>query len=281
MENEEILRIVGFFGVLTVVALWEIIAPRRALSTRKGTRWFANLSMIAIATLLVRLTFPLLPVGMAILAGEQGWGVLNLIAAPTWLKVTIAVITLDLVIYLQHVLFHFLPVLWRLHRMHHTDLDLDASSGNRFHPLEIVISTAIKLGAVLLIGASPLAVLLFEILLNATATFNHGNIRIPIGIDRWLRTVLVTPDMHRVHHSIIPRETNSNFGFSLPWWDYLGGTYRAQPSAGHLGMTIGLKEFRDPAELSLPRLLIQPFYPLRKENDEAIPTKIKTPDEND
>jgi sterol desaturase/sphingolipid hydroxylase (fatty acid hydroxylase superfamily) len=259
MENEGILRIVSFFGVLSIIALWEIIPPRRALTTRKRQRWFANLSMIAIATLLVRFTFPLLPVGLAILAQEHGWGILNLISLPPWLAVALAVIALDLVIYLQHVLFHFLPVLWRLHRMHHTDLDLDASSGNRFHPLEIVISIGIKLGAILVIGASPLAVLLFEILLNATSIFNHGNIRIPLGIDRCLRTLLVTPDMHRVHHSIIPRETNSNFGFNLPWWDYLCGTYRAQPSAGHLEMTIGLKEFRDPARLTLPRLLIQPF----------------------
>ena len=259
MENEGVLRIVSFFGVLSIIALWEIVAPRRALTTRKGPRWFANLSMIAIATLLVRFTFPLLPVGLAILAEEHGWGILNLISLPPWLAVALAVIALDLLIYLQHVLFHFLPVLWRLHRMHHTDLDLDASSGNRFHPLEIVISIGIKLGAILLIGASPLAVLLFEILLNATSTFNHGNIRIPLGIDRWLRTVLVTPDMHRVHHSILSRETNSNFGFSLPWWDYLGGTYRAQPSAGHLEMTIGLKEFRDPTRLTLLRLLVQPF----------------------
>lgn len=281
MENEGLLRIASFFAVLSIIALWEIVAPRRVLTTRKGPRWFANLSMIAIATLLVRNIFPLLPVGMAIMAQARGWGILNIFAPPPWLAMTIAVMALDLVIYLQHVLFHFLPVLWRLHRMHHTDLDLDASSGNRFHPLEIVISTAIKLGAILLIGASPLAVLLFEILLNATATFNHGNIRIPIGIDRWLRTFLVTPDMHRVHHSIIPHETNSNFGFNLPWWDYLGGTYCAQPGAGHLGMTIGLKEFRDPVALSLPRLLIQPFCTIPKMHDEAIPTKIKTPAEND
>ena len=260
MENEGLLRIVSFFGVLAIIALWEIVAPRRALTTGKGQRWFANLSMIAIATLLVRFTFPLLPVGMALMAQERSWGILNLVAVPPWLGVALAVVALDLVIYLQHVLFHFLPVLWRLHRMHHTDLDLDASSGNRFHPLEIVISIVIKLGAIMIIGASPLAVLLFEILLNATATFNHGNIRIPLGIDRWLRTVLITPDMHRVHHSILPRETNSNFGFSLPWWDYLGGTYRSQPDAGHLEMTIGLKEFRDPARLTLPRLLVQPFY---------------------
>lgn len=259
MENEEFLRIASFFGALSLIALWEMVAPRRALSTDKGQRWVANLSMIAIATFMARLIFPLLPVGLALLAQEHGWGILNLVAVPPWLGVTLAVIALDLVIYLQHVLFHFLPVLWRLHRMHHSDLDLDASSANRFHPLEIVISIGIKLGAILLLGASPLAVLLFEIILNATATFNHGNIRIPLGIDRWLRTVLVTPDMHRVHHSILPRETNSNFGFSLPWWDYLGGTYRAQPSAGHLEMTIGLKEFRDPARLNLPRLLVQPF----------------------
>ena len=259
MTQEEFLRIASFFSVLAIVALWEIITPRRPLTTHKGQRWFANLSMIAIATLLVRFTFPLLPVGMALMAQERGWGILNFAAVPPWLAVALAVITLDLVIYLQHVLFHFLPVLWRLHRMHHSDLDLDASSGNRFHPLEIVISIVIKLGAITVIGAPPLAVLLFEILLNATSTFNHGNIRIPLGIDRWLRTVLVTPDMHRVHHSIIPRETNSNFGFNLPWWDYLGGTYRAQPDAGHLEMTIGLKKFRDPTQLTLPHLLVQPF----------------------
>ena len=259
MEQDAIIRIGTFVGVLSFIALWEIIAPRRALTTGKGKRWFANLSMVVIANLVVRLVFPLLPIGLAFMAQENGWGILNLVALPPWLAVTLAVIVLDLVIYLQHVLFHFLPVLWRLHRMHHSDLDLDASSGSRFHPLEIVISIGIKLAAILLIGASPLAVLLFEILLNATSTFNHGNIRIPLGIDRWLRTVLVTPDMHRVHHSIIPRETNSNFGFSLPWWDYLGGTYRAQPSAGHLEMTIGLKEYRDPARLTLIHLLIQPF----------------------
>lgn len=259
MENEVFIRVVSFLGVLSIIALWEIIAPRRALTTRKGQRWFANLSMIAIATLLARLTLPLLPVGMAILAQEHGWGIFNNVTVPPWLAMMIAILALDLVIYLQHVLFHFLPVLWRLHRMHHSDLDLDASTGNRFHPLEIVISIGIKLGAILIIGASPLAVLLFEILLNAAATFNHGNIHIPLGIDRWLRTVLVTPDMHRVHHSILPRETNSNFGFSLSWWDYLCGTYRAQPSAGHLEMTIGLKEFRESAKLTLPRLLVQPF----------------------
>lgn len=264
MENEVFLRIASFVGILSLIAMWEIVAPRRPLTTRKGSRWLANLSMIAIATFIIRFTFPLLPVGLAILAREQGWGILNLISLPSWLAVTIALLALDLVIYLQHVMFHFLPVLWRLHRMHHSDLDLDASSGNRFHPMEIMISIGIKLGAVLIIGPSPFAVLLFEILLNAAAIFNHGNIRIPLGIDRWLRTVLVTPDMHRVHHSIIPRETNSNFGFSLSWWDFLCGTYRTQPSAGHLEMTIGLKEYRNPDRLTLPRLLVQPFERVRR-----------------
>ena len=259
MDNEVLLRIASFVGILSLIGLWEMVAPRRPLTTRKGPRWLANLSMIAIATLIIRFTFPLLPVGLAIIAREQGWGILNLISLPSWLAVTIALLALDLVIYLQHVMFHFLPILWRLHRMHHSDLDLDASSGNRFHPLEIMISIGIKLGAVLIIGPSPFAVLLFEILLNAAAIFNHGNIRIPLGIDRWLRTVVVTPDMHRVHHSILPRETNSNFGFSLSWWDFLFGTYRAQPGAGHLEMTIGLKEYRHPARLTLPRLLVQPF----------------------
>ena len=168
-------------------------------------------------------------------------------------------VLLDFVIYLQHVLFHNLPLLWRIHRMHHTDLDLDVTSGNRFHPLEIIISLGIKLAAILLTGAPALAVLAFEIILNATSMFNHGNITIPQPVDHWLRKLVVTPDMHRVHHSIIPRETNSNYGFNLPWWDRLCGTYRDQPDGGHEGMTIGLKEFRDPRALTLPRLLILPF----------------------
>ncbi len=169
---------------------------------------------------------------------------------------------LDLVIYLQHVLFHYLPTLWRLHRMHHVDLDIDVTTGNRFHPLEIVISIGIKLVAIALLGPPAIAVIIFEVVLNASAQFNHGNVRIPERIDRLLRLFVVTPDMHRVHHSIIPRETNSNFGFNVPWWDRLLGTYRAQPEQGHLGMTIGLKEYRDPAKLSLGRLLLLPVtYP--------------------
>jgi sterol desaturase/sphingolipid hydroxylase (fatty acid hydroxylase superfamily) len=259
MQKEQLIRLAFFFGILGLVAVWEVVAPRRALTDRKGRRWFSNLALVAIDTAAVRFLVPVLPVGMAYLAQQRGWGLLNLFVLPDWCKIVLAVAALDFVIYLQHVLFHFLPILWRVHRMHHTDLDIDVTTGNRFHPIEIVISIGIKLAAVTLLGPPAGAVLIFEVVLNSTAQFNHGNIRMPETIDRWLRLVVVTPDMHRVHHSVIPRETNSNFGFNLPWWDRLCGTYRPQPELGHAGMSIGLKEFRDPAKLSLPRLLIQPF----------------------
>lgn len=261
-SDEEITRLGCFLGVLAIVAIGEIIAPRRPLTDNKRRRWFANLSLVVIGTAAVRYFLPILPVGMAIKAHESGWGIMNAINLPLWSKTILAVVVLDFVIYLQHVLFHFLPLLWRLHRMHHTDLDIDVTTGNRFHPFEIVISTVVKLAAVTFIGPPPVAVVAFEVLLNATSQFNHGNIRLPEALDRWLRLVVVTPDMHRVHHSVIPRETNSNFGFNLPWWDRLSGTYRPRPEQGHTDMTIGLKEFRDPARLTLGQLLIQPF--LRK-----------------
>ncbi|WP_298437106.1 sterol desaturase family protein [Geobacter sp.] len=259
MEGEVAIRLGFFFGVLAAVAAWEVIAPRRPLTDRKGRRWFANLSLAAIDTSLARLALPVLPLDMAMRAREGGWGILNAFVLPQWVGIVVAVIVLDLVIYLQHVLFHFLPIFWRLHRMHHTDLDVDVTTGNRFHPLEIIVSQGIKLAAVALLGAPVTAVIAFEVTLNATSMFNHGNIRIPPALDRWLRLVVVTPDMHRVHHSIVPHETNSNFGFNLPWWDRLAGTYRPQPEGGHGGMTIGLKEFRSPEMLTLPRLLVQPF----------------------
>jgi sterol desaturase/sphingolipid hydroxylase (fatty acid hydroxylase superfamily) len=259
MQKEQIIRLSFFFGVLAFVAVWEVIAPRRALTHSKTRRWFTNLSLVVIDTAVVRFSLPFLPVGMAYLAREQGWGIFNIVVLPGWIKIVLAVVALDFVIYIQHVLFHFLPILWRLHRMHHTDLDLDVTSGNRFHPIEIVISIGIKLTAVALIGPPALAVVVFEVVLNATAQFNHGNIRLPGTIDRWLRLFVVTPDMHRVHHSVVPRETNSNFGFSLPWWDRLCGTYRPQPELGHTGMNIGLKEFQDPTKLTLLRLLMLPF----------------------
>ena len=219
-------------------------------------------------TLLVRILFPTTAVGLALVAEARGFGLLNVIRLPDWLALLAAVVVLDLAIYLQHVLFHAVPALWRLHRMHHADLEFDVTTGLRFHPIEIVLSMLIKFAVVVAIGAPALSVLVFEVLLNATSMFNHTNMRIPTRIDRVLRWLVVTPDMHRVHHSILARETNSNFGFNLPWWDRLFGTYRAQPAAGHEEMTIGIEQFRDPLELRLDRMLAQPFrgdpgpYPL-------------------
>jgi len=259
MPYERTVRLLCFFVTLAAMAAWEVVAPRRPLTVGKPLRWFANLSLVAIDTATVRLLLPLLPVGMAVAARERGWGLLNIVAVPAPVGIALAVVMLDFVIYLQHRMFHGVPLLWRLHRMHHTDLDIDVTTGNRFHPLEIIISMGIKVAAVALLGAPAAAVVAFEVALNATSQFNHGNVRMHLPLDRWLRLLVVTPDMHRVHHSVVPRETDSNFGFNLPWWDRLCGTYRPQPAAGHDGMTIGLREFRDPAQLTLLRLLVQPF----------------------
>ena len=259
MQIEQIIRLSVFAGVLLLVALWEILAPRRPLKENKRRRWCTNISLIVIDTTVVRLMFPIVPVALAQVAETRGWGVFNVVQSPLWLRVLLCFLLLDFIIYVQHLLFHHTPLLWRLHRMHHTDLDLDVTSGNRFHPLEIVVSMLIKLAAIVILGAPALAVLVFEVTLNACAMFNHGNITLPAAIDRLLRLFMVTPDMHRVHHSTIVRETNSNFGFNFPWWDRLCGTYRPQPEKGHLDMTIGLKEYRDPRRLTLFRLLVQPF----------------------
>ncbi|GGB51257.1 sterol desaturase [Oceanisphaera marina] len=258
-EYEPWIRLGCFAGVLMVMMLWECWAPRRPQHIGRLTRWPNNLLLVVINTLLLRLFFPLAAVGAALLASEHDWGLLNLWPVPFWFSLLLSMLALDLLIYWQHRLFHALPWLWRLHRVHHADLEFDVTTGLRFHPFEIVLSMLLKLAAVILLGAPALAVLLFEVLLNATAMFNHGNIRLPKRLDTMLRLLLVTPDMHRVHHSVIPRETDSNFGFNLPWWDRLFGTYQAQPQAGQLGMTIGLKQFREPGELRLHRLLLQPF----------------------
>ncbi len=259
MQIEQSIRLSVFAGVLLLVALWEIIAPRRPLQDNKIRRWLANLSLVVIDTISVRVLFPILPVALAQIAETRGWGLFNALQMTFWLKIILSILILDFIIYLQHLLFHFNPILWRLHRMHHTDLDLDVTSGNRFHPLEIIISMLIKMAAISVLGAPAQAVLAFEVVLNACAMFNHGNIKLPAALDRLLRLFIVTPDMHRVHHSVIVRETNSNFGFNLPWWDRICGTYRSQPEKGHLDMTIGLKEYRDPKKLTLLRLLVQPF----------------------
>ena len=259
MEHESGIRLGFFFGVLAAMALWEWLAPRRRLTVGKPLRWSSNLGLVFIDTLALRLLLPLTATGMAWLAQERGWGILNNLSLPPGLKIALAVAALDLIIYLQHAMFHAIPAFWRLHMVHHTDLDFDVTTGVRFHPVEILLSMGIKLAAIVVLGPSALAVILFEVLLNGTSMFNHGNVCLPLWIDRALRLFVVTPEMHRVHHSVLMRETNSNYGFNLPWWDRLLGTYRAQPAAGHEGMTIGLGYFRDPRHLTLPRLLLLPF----------------------
>jgi sterol desaturase/sphingolipid hydroxylase (fatty acid hydroxylase superfamily) len=258
--HEAAIRLSAFFGIFALTALWELAAPRRALTVSKAQRWGSNLGLLVLNTLLLRLLFPAAAVGVAAVAAEQGWGLLNVYPLHPFLAVVIAVVALDFAIWLQHVMVHAIPALWRLHRVHHADLDYDLTTGARFHPLEILLSMLIKFATILVLGPSVVAVVIFEVLLNATAMFNHGNVRLPLALDRWLRWVLVTPDMHRVHHSIEDDETNSNFGFNLSIWDRLFGTYRDQPRAGHLGMTIGIREHRDPREVDrLPGMLALPF----------------------
>lgn len=257
-DYEALIRVAFFLGILVAMALWELAAPRRRQEIPRLLRWTNNIGVVIIDTILVRLTFPILAVGLAIFAQERGWGLLNVLEAPVWLSIIVSVLVLDLAIYLQHVMFHAVPAFWRLHRMHHADIEIDVSTGLRFHPLEILLSMGIKLAVVAALGPPAIAVLIFEVLLNATSMFNHSNIKIPAPIDRGLRLIVVTPDMHRVHHSIEQRETNSNFGFNLPWWDRLLGTYRAQPEKGHLDMTIGIEQFRTRRDLWLDRMLIQP-----------------------
>lgn len=259
MNNEILIRLGFFFGVLVLMATWETMAPRRILGFPRKLRWSGNLGIILLNNLTARLLFPLMPASLAFLAHERGWGLLNHLDLPYWLALGIALVWMDFAIYLQHVMFHAFRIFWRVHRMHHTDLDYDVTTGLRFHPIEIFLSLLIKLAVVALIGPPPTAVLIFEVLLNATSMFNHGNVRISTPVDRVLRLFVVTPDMHRVHHSVIERETNSNYGFNLPWWDRLFGTYRKQPAMGHEGMTIGLDAFRDPKMLRLHWLLVIPF----------------------
>jgi sterol desaturase/sphingolipid hydroxylase (fatty acid hydroxylase superfamily) len=259
LANEPGVRLAMFAAVFAVMAAAEVLAPRRPQTIGRVQRWPSNLAIVAVDAALVRLVFPLSATAFALLVEARGFGLLNAWALPAWLAVPAAVIVLDLVIYLQHVLFHAVPALWRLHRMHHADLEFDVTTGARFHPIEIVLSLIIKLAAIAALGAPALAVLLFEVLLNATATFNHANVRLPEVLDRRLRWLVVTPDMHRVHHSVVTAETNSNFGFNLPWWDRLLGTYKEEPAAGQLGMVIGIDSIREPSEQRLDRMLTQPF----------------------
>ena len=260
MNLEITIRLSFFTSIFILLAVWELLKPRRELGTSKKLRWFNNLVIMLLDTVIVRLLFPLLPVSMALFSQERGWGLLNGLDVPYLLEVVIAVIILDFVVYLQHMLFHATPILWRFHMVHHVDLDLDVTSGVRFHPIEIILSMGIKLTAVGLLGLPALAVLIFEILLNGTSLFNHSNVFIPLNVDRIIRLLIVTPDMHRVHHSVILRETDSNYGFTLSCWDRLLGTYRAQPAKGHQGMTIGISRFFDEKRQTLLWLLALPFF---------------------
>ncbi len=262
LDYEPMIRLGVFCGIFFVMATWEIFAPRRAQTIGRLQRWPSNLSIVVLNTVLVRFALPTAAVGVALAADAHSWGLFHFLATPHWLAVLVSLLLLDLAVYLQHVLFHAVPTLWRLHRMHHADLEFDVTTGARFHPLEILLSMLIKFSAISALGAPPIAVLVFEVVLNATAMFNHGNVYLPPNLDRVLRWFVVTPDMHRVHHSVVPRETNSNYGFNLSWWDRLLGTYRAVPAAGHQHMTIGIELFREPSALRLDRMLLQPFRDL-------------------
>ncbi len=257
--SEPLIRLGCFAGILLLMAIWELLAPRRPQVIGRAIRWPNNLALVVLNTAAIRLVFPLAGVGIAFFAQTRGWGLFNAVSLPAWLTIPVAVIVLDLAIYGQHVAFHVVPALWRLHRMHHADLEFDVTTGLRFHPVEILISILIKLAVIITLGAPPVAVLVFEVLLNATSMFYHGNVSLPLRLDRFLRRIVVTPDMHRVHHSIVRQETDSNFGFNLPSWDRLFGTYRAQPAAGHARMTLGIALFREPRELWLDRMLLQPL----------------------
>ncbi len=253
------IRFSCFIGVLLLCTLWENKLPRKALTVSRAFRWVNNLSLVALNSATIVILMPMVAFQAAVIASENQWGLLYLVPVPIWLNVLLSVVLLDFIIYVQHVVFHRVPLLWKIHRMHHADLDIDVTTGARFHPIEILISMLVKIGAVFMLGVSPIAIVMFEIILNASAMFNHSNAKLALRIDAWLRKLIVTPDMHRVHHSVISRETHSNFGFFLSVWDRMFGTYRAQPELGHDHVVIGLSDIRDEQEQRLDKMLTQPF----------------------
>jgi sterol desaturase/sphingolipid hydroxylase (fatty acid hydroxylase superfamily) len=270
VQGEAFIRLAAFAAVFGAVALWELARPRRKPLYPRRSRWPHNLGLLLVDVVAVRLFAPGAVIGVALAAEQRGWGFLNAVSLSWWPAFAIGIVLLDLAVYFQHVMFHAVPTLWRLHRVHHADQDFDVTTGTRFHPIEILLSTVIKCAAVAAIGAPALAVLAFEVLLNASAMFNHANASHPRWAERWLRWIVVTPDMHRVHHSVLYDESSSNFGFNVPWWDRLFGTYRAQPGLGHDAMEIGVDAFRSVEDLRLDHLLIQPFqntpgqYPINR-----------------
>lgn len=260
MENEVAIRLSFFFGVFALIALWEIFAPKRELTISKLERWGNNLGLVVINTLVIRLFFPAAAVGVAAVAQESQWGLFNLVDVPVWFAIIATLVIMDFAIYFQHVMMHAVPMFWRLHRVHHADLDYDVTTGSRFHTIEIILSMAIKFVIIVLLGPPIIAVVVFEVVLNAMAMFNHGNVGLPKALDNVVRLFVVTPDMHRVHHSVDDDEANSNFGFNLSCWDRLFGTYRDQPRAGHENMVIGIHDFRDKKQVTwLTGMLALPF----------------------
>ena len=258
--HEAAIRFGAFLSVFALMAAWEVAGPRRALAVHKGRRWLTNLGITLLNIAVVRVLFPTAAVGMAVAVGERHWGLFNAVSVPAPLAFVLSLIALDILIWAQHIAFHRVPLLARRHRVHHADLDFDVTTGFRFHPIEIVLSLLIKFAAIVALGAPAAAVLVFELALSLGSLFNHGNVRMPERIDRVLRWLVVTPDMHRVHHSVEPEEINSNYGFFLSWWDRLFGTYRAAPRAGHDAMTIGVRDTRDPGVCAaLWPMLMLPF----------------------
>jgi sterol desaturase/sphingolipid hydroxylase (fatty acid hydroxylase superfamily) len=256
------------------MAVWELLAPRRLLLIPKLLRWSNNLALVVLNSLVLRLLFPTAAIGVAVFANKHEWGMSYIVDFPFMLEVIFVVIIMDAIIYFQHVMMHAVPVFWRLHRVHHADPDFDVTTGSRFHPLEIIISMLIKFAVIIFLGAPVISVIIFEVLLNASAMFNHSNVRLNKSMDQFLRLIIVTPDMHRVHHSIEADEANSNFGFSLPWWDRLFGTYRSQPRAGHEAMRIGIHEYNRPEQVTyLHKILWLPF--IGKITDYALNRRYK------
>lgn len=272
LSFEPAIRLGAFLGVFVVMALWESLVPQRTRTLPRSFRWLNNLGLLVVGNLALRAALPLLAVGTAVIAHDKGWGLFNVLETPLWASTAASVILLDLAIYFQHVVFHKVPALWVLHRVHHSDTNLDVSTALRFHPFEIILSLIVKMAIIMLLGAPPLGVLIFEILLNATAMFNHANVKLPRPVDAILRGIIVTPDMHAVHHSIEQRESNSNFGFNLSVWDRLFGTYLEAPANGNAGLIIGLRVFRSARDNRLDRLLLQPFRRQPEQAENSAPT---------
>ncbi len=264
-------RLIIFVSVLVSLACIELIIPRRDLQSIKSRRWFTNLTIAAIGNGAVRLmgmiALPIVALSAAVYANSHGWGILNYMGLPVWANIIISIVVFDFAIYVQHVASHHIPILWRLHKVHHADTDIDVTTAVRFHPLEIMLSMLYKVVIVFLIGPPVFAVVVFEIILSSCAMFNHSNILLPSGVDRVLRLFLVTPDMHRVHHSVHENETNSNYGFNIPVWDYIFGTYIRQPKDGHVGMKIGLEEYQSPKPTGLGWSLLLPVKSHKVQNE--------------